>query len=260
MSISPTEARKAVKKQIRQIERSLRFRVLRKLFPGRPQTVRIHGLKVLVRPGSPDLETALQNLGQEFDPVAEILHPDFDGLIVDAGGYIGTAAVQLARMFPKATIMSVEPSSSNFAMLTHNVQGRPNIRPIKAALVPVPSGPLSLSDRGTGNWGFTILSKAADKPDMQVIEQVPTITLPELCERAGFDRIGFLKLDIEGAEKALFDSDPDLSGMNRVEGMMVEVHDKIIPGTSDSLRAFAAGRTIVKTMGDKYLLKGHSPG
>lgn len=256
VSVPDPMEKKALRKQI---EGSLRYRLLRRLFAQRPQTVRIWGRPIVIRPGTTDLKVAIESLGGEFAPAAEALPRDLTGLIVDAGGYIGTAAITLSEMFPKATVVSIEASSANFAILSRNVAAYPNIRAVQAALVATPGGPLELRNRGTGHWGFTTIAGAADRAETEVIERIPTCTLPEICTRFGFDRIRFLKLDIEGAEKALFDADPATSGMERVETLMVELHDRILPGCSDSLHAFAAGREVVQTAGEKYLLHGHRP-
>ena len=55
----------------------------------------------------------------------------------------------------------------------------------------------------------------------------------QLTENAlPFRRI--LKLDIEGAEKELFQSDYD-AWVGRVNAIIVELHDKLRPGCSDAL-------------------------
>ena len=58
-----------------------------------------------------------------------------EGVIIDAGGYIGTAALTLSELFHKAHILFIEASSANFELLKRNVANSPNIQPIRAALV-----------------------------------------------------------------------------------------------------------------------------
>jgi len=73
--------------------------------------------KIVIRTGSPDLPVALSCLQGEFDEllnaVPTLRHP----FIVDAGGYIGTAAIVFAEAYPDATVVSLEPSAENFALL-----------------------------------------------------------------------------------------------------------------------------------------------
>ena len=51
---------------------------------------------------------------------------------------------------------------------------------------------------------------------------VPTITIPTLMKKMGWDRIGLLKVDIEGHEKVLFSRDCDW--LNRVDAICIEWH------------------------------------
>ena len=59
---------------------------------------------------------------------------DGDGLMIDAGGYIGTKAIALTKVDLVCTMITIEPSSKNFATLLKNTEGFKNIRPINAAL------------------------------------------------------------------------------------------------------------------------------
>ena len=76
-------------------------------------------------------------------------------LILDAGGYIGTAAIAFAKQYPSATIVSLEPNSNNYQLLAQNTATWRNIVAMNKALAPEPGG-LILYDRGTGAWGFTL--------------------------------------------------------------------------------------------------------
>ncbi len=55
----------------------------------------------------------------------------------------------------------------------------------------------------------------------------------EVMARAGASRIDILKLDIEGAEQELFESDSD-TWLDRVNALIVELHDRLRPGCSDA--------------------------
>ena len=50
------------------------------------------------------------------------------GLIIDAGGYLGTAAIAFSEAYPDATVVTIEPSPENFALLVQNTAAYPNIR------------------------------------------------------------------------------------------------------------------------------------
>lgn len=209
------------------------------------------GFRLKIRTGTTDLSVVRTSLGGEFAGFAPTFPPDFEGLIVDAGGYIGTFSLLLARMYPKATIIAVEASPENHAVLAENIAPFANIRAVNAALV-APDGPatIALNDRGLGHWGLSIVGAARDNPDAGAAV-VETITLPRLLAEAGFDRISLLKLDIEGAERELF-----LQGGKALEeaGIIIaELHDPIIEGCTDAFRSFSRNRFVYKDRGEKFL-------
>ena len=204
--------------------------------------VRLHGFTIEIRTGTPDLMVALDSLGPEFDAVTGL--PEPGGLIVDAGGYIGTAALRLATTFPKSRVMAVEPARDNRALLRRNVEDLPNVEIIGAALAPA-EGEVSLSDPGAGEWGFSTVAGG------RLIDTVPAVTVESLMARAGVDRIFLLKLDIEGAEKAVLES----SGgwMDRTEIVIAELHEAIAPGTEAAFARATAGRTNTRLNGEKVM-------
>ena len=55
-------------------------------------------------------------------------------LVLDCGGNIGLAAIWYARLFPKATIVTLEPDPENFALLLRNVAPYPNIHAIQGGI------------------------------------------------------------------------------------------------------------------------------
>ena len=205
---------------------------------------------IVVRTGSPDLRVALSCFEGEFDEllgaVPTLSHP----FIVDAGGYIGTAAIVFAEAYPDATIVSLEPSGENFALLTRNVAGYKNIIPLNKALAPEP-GTLTLRNRGTGPWGFTIVSRPDDNPASRTIEDVECTTLDQIMQEFGATGIGILKLDIEGGEYALLSRNTDW--IDRADAICIELHDRIVAGCSQLYEQATVGRHNIKMAGEKYI-------
>jgi len=189
---------------------------------------------IWVRPGTPDLRVAFQSLRAEFDILSDLLPPDFEGLIIDAGGYIGTAALKLSKMYPHAIVVTIEASSRNFEMLLRNVAENENIVPIEAALHP--------------EAGMSFAMSAADTTS---IETVTTVTLAEIMARFPGKRAGIMKIDIEGGELALFSkADPALEA---VEVIFIELHDRIASGCTDLFKAFSSDRWLLNPGGEKFL-------
>ncbi len=219
---------------------------------GRQRNVKllIHGIPVEVRAATPDAEVALSCLSGEFDEVVRSMPQLAHQLIIDAGGYIGTAAIAFARAYPGAQIICLEPSSENFALLARNVQPYPNIRAIRKALSDE-HGTLELKDRGTGQWGFTIVATPADRRAAQTIGVVECTTVQALLSQLGRSGIDIFKIDIEGGEYRLLRHNADW--LAATSAICIELHDRIVPGCTEAFVAATAGRRNTKLEGEKYL-------
>ena len=223
----------------------LGFRSAGRSAPDLPIPARVHDTDLQLRPQGTDLRVAVTSLGGEFADLPWQLSTIMPEVIVDAGGYIGTAALALARLFPHALIVTLEPSSANFAVLSANVAGHPRIRPVRAALALRGAGSCALVDRGSGSWGYSIASAGP------ALEHVPTLCLEEIAAEVAPRRIGLLKLDIEGAEKALFDA--PCPTLRACPAILAELHDRIQPGCAAAFARFAADRHLLRCGPEKHL-------
>lgn len=214
-------------------------------------TIRIYGVEITLRTRSTDYVVAKTSLGGEFTPVKDFVDHNFDGLIIDAGGYIGTAALALSKLFPKATIVSIEAASRNFSLLERNAAQHANIHPIHAALSTEAGQTVTLKDRQTGNWGMTIVSSKSLNAAAEDVETVPTITVAEIAERFPDKPIGLMKLDIEGAEKALFEQAG--SDLHMVPVIFAELHERIIAGCEAAFHDFSKDRKVERFGGEKFI-------
>lgn len=216
---------------------------------GRPIELNIEGDDYWVRPRTPDLKVLLESRSGELESVRWLLPIDFCGVIVDAGGYIGTSALALARMFPHAQIVTIEPSIENFAVLRRNVAEWSNIRVVAGALAATDDRVATLRSRGTDQWGYTCVENPSDCRDPLDIEEVQCYSLSglDIC----VENVGLIKLDIKGYEKELFEGSGNL--LDKAQVILVELHDRIVPGCSESFLSFSADRVVVKTAGEKFL-------
>lgn len=216
---------------------------------GTPVNVTIFGHRIRVRARSRDLGVAVSCLGGEFEPLNGLLDANFDGVIVDAGGYIGTAAIALSQLYPQAQVITIEPSRENIEVLKRNIAHYPRIKVVQGALSGQKGPKLKLRNRETGHWGYSVVDSPGDRPGASVIEEVDGFTLSDLVPDA--KKIGILKLDIEGAEKALFEGGDEMLGAIPV--IFVELHDRIVQGCSASFKEFSKDRRVMKCGGEKYL-------
>ncbi|HVW84830.1 MAG TPA: FkbM family methyltransferase [Bryobacteraceae bacterium] len=151
-------------------------------------------------------------------------------VIVDAGSNIGLAAVFFANRYPEAKIIAVEPEPSNYDVLRRNVAPYPNVIPVCAAIWK-DNESVCIVDPGTGKWGFQISAADGRNPEDRA-GCVTGLAVGELMKRHSIERVDLLKLDIEGAEKEVFENCQ--SWIDRVDMIVVELHDRFRAGCSRS--------------------------
>ncbi len=216
----------------------------------REMRARIAGTDLTIRSKTTDLGVAMISLRGEFDEVVRAYPTLKHNFVIDAGGYIGTAAIALAKAYPDALIVTVEPSEENFAVLQKNVAPYPNIRPVNAALGST-SEIRRLRNRETGSSGFTIVEAPKGRPSARVLHEINSVTVPELLQRFGKTAIDILKLDIEGGEHELLKDRPDW--LDKVELICIELHDRIVDGCTQVYEAAVASRRQIATNGEKRI-------
>jgi FkbM family methyltransferase len=222
-----------------------------------PVRVKVGSHHILIRKGTPDLDVAMSCLAEgEFDESLNFLPADFEGVIVDAGGYIGTSALALAELFPNAQVVTVEPSEENLAILKRNVKDVPRIRVIAGALVgSAEISKVAVSDRGTGHWGHTVVRDPLDQENPRFLNFATAFRLDQL----GVDvsDIGFLKLDIEGGEYDLLVNDSEFC--LQIPVIFVELHDRIVDGCSEAFFDFSRNRKVTQGSGEKFFSVQSAP-
>jgi FkbM family methyltransferase len=151
-------------------------------------------------------------------------------IIVDAGANIGMASIYYANKYPDARVIALEPEASNFAVLVRNARPYPNVCCIRAALwnrdgqIAVSSP--SLAQGAPGNMGF-IVHEGQGAP-------VRALTLQTLMRDTDIESIDILKVDIEGAEKEVFEC---CSWMQHVRSLAIELHDRFKSGCSATVNS-----------------------
>jgi FkbM family methyltransferase len=165
-----------------------------------------------------------------------LLNSDYDfpipgspKVIVDAGANIGLAAIYFARKYPEARIFAIEPERSNFELLQKNVRAFPNITPVRGALWNE-NTTIDLVDPGIGHWGFQVAEREA--ANQRLVDRVEALKVETMMARYGIEQIDVFKVDIEGAEKELFQNAS--SWIDRVGSIMIELHDRMKPGCTDA--------------------------
>lgn len=209
--------------------------------------MKINNFNVYIRKKTPDLNVALDSLGGEFRILSDFFNSDFKGLIIDAGGYIGTASLKFNSMFPKATIITIEPSEKNLNILNKNLYNISNITILKGALLTTTDEYVSLYSNGNGEWGHSTIVSSLN---VSYLENVKSYLLSDLVNK---NFTGIIKLDIEGSEKDLFVHQSEV--LNKFKLIVVELHERYNPGTEKAYSEFNKNnnRISFKLDGEKYV-------
>ncbi|HEX4609793.1 MAG TPA: FkbM family methyltransferase, partial [Urbifossiella sp.] len=142
--------------------------------------------------------------------------------VVDLGGNIGLTSLYLAAAFPRSRLLTVEPSPANREILEQNLA--PLVRTGRCRICPGAvwheDTTLDLSPPPDGVGFDAIQVTIATADGMR--QPTPAYTVGTLMRTAGFPRIDILKIDIEGAETAVFRGPTDW--LARVNTIAVEFH------------------------------------
>ncbi len=167
------------------------------------------GVKFDIRTESPADEPLAQSHAKGiFPPLCTPLVELVDrlvpqgGRVLDLGAHIGTFALAAAAMGRK--VLAVEASPRNFALLNSSrvENGFKNLSLVHAAISDRPG---VLSFYACGPYGHV-----ANGSDQSGCVNVPAVTVETLLAKAGWDRVDFIKMDIEGSEIA------GLTGMSKL--------------------------------------------
>ncbi|MBN8889912.1 MAG: hypothetical protein ABS99_04140 [Acetobacteraceae bacterium SCN 69-10] len=143
--------------------------------------------------------------------------------ILDLGAYAGYAAIYLARRFPQARLLCVEPSPDSFRLLALNTIPYRRIERLQAAVWHHPTR-LGVAARYYGDWGTRLQDDVPEEA-----RTIPAEDVPGLLRLAGWARADLVKCDIEGAEAAVF-ADPHAGWLHTLDALAIETHDTVQPG------------------------------
>lgn len=154
--------------------------------------------------------------------------------ILDLGANIGLTAIAFARRFPKARLSCVEPMPENIALLKWNLAANGVTAHLFPAAIDAWDGRVEMEvDRRS--YAHKVRGAGTAAAAKQYVE-VPAVSIETVMQQLGWERIGLLKIDIEGHETVL------LSSMQArwpylTDAILIECHDGF---GIEKLSAFAA--------------------
>lgn len=154
--------------------------------------------------------------------------------ILDLGANVGYASLCFAARWPQAHILAVEPDANNLRLLTRNTAAWPRISVVHAAVWARPSRVI-VANPGDAPNAFRMRER-----DGAHAEGVEALTVPQLIARTGARTVGLVKMDVEGAEAEIFSG--DTAWLDHVDALVIELHDRMVPGCAESLYRALQGR------------------
>lgn len=182
-----------------------------------------YGDRIKVRCGTPD-PTVFERIFLTHEYAAAGALEDC-ATILDCGAYVGYSTLYFARRFPKATVIAVEPDDANAAMLRHNTSECPNVVCVQTGLWSRPCG-LRIRDATVEPWSFALEEGGT----------MAATTVGAILRDHAIESVDFVKMDIEGAEREVFKLGWE-TWLPNVRMMIIELHDYMYPGASDSFFA-----------------------
>ncbi len=165
-----------------------------------------------------------------------------DKVILDLGAYVGMTAYCFAQLAEK--VYAVEPNNEAFEALGRNLKANgleDRVIPIKAAIA-ARTGKSRLYCMKGNEVGASLIPFTPDKRGFDI----ETMSIDKLFEDYGIEHVDLMKMDIEGAEYEILESEGFAGVADKIDRIIMEVH----PYT----KAGATGGEVWKI---PYLLRQH---
>ncbi len=144
--------------------------------------------------------------------------------ILDLGGNIGLATIYFGRRWPQAKLAVVEPVPVNVSMLRENLSLNGISATVFPTAVAVTDGTVTMALANLDCAHHIVANEQATGPRGGIA--VEALSIPTILNRLNWERVGLLKVDIEGYEAELFRSQPEW--LHRVDAVCLEAFDNTI--------------------------------
>lgn len=149
--------------------------------------------------------------------------------IVDIGANVGYTALYFAKQYPSAHIIALEPIRDNFSLLADNTSNYAGIEAMCAAAWSRDCD-LQIEDDHSAYDSFRVTEAGHETSG-----PVKAMTIRTLLAEHDLAEIDLLKIDIEGAEKELFNAPDCRIWLDKIHILAIETHDRFQPGCSEAV-------------------------
>lgn len=143
------------------------------------------------------------------------------GLIIDCGANVGYSAAYMLTRFPRAQVVAVEPDPENFRTLTKNLEPYgERVTAIQSGVWSHKCGLVLVEEKlGDGlEWSRQVRECRPDEAPT-----VAGVDIGTILRESKFERISVLKIDVEGAERTIFDGGR-ADWLQYVDNLVIELH------------------------------------
>ncbi|MBF0135038.1 MAG: FkbM family methyltransferase [Magnetococcus sp. DMHC-1] len=169
------------------------------------------------------------NFGSDLYIHGEVFHHHFYDLslsfvpktILDLGSNIGLTLIYFSKVYPQAQLAGLEPIPGNIQLLRENLQMNQVAATVFQSAVAIQDGFVEMEIALMDSDHRIRESMASDRFTNQIL-RIESMTVESVLEKLQWERIGLLKVDIEGYEKILLKE--QCAWLNRVDALCIECH------------------------------------
>lgn len=187
---------------------------------------------IFIRPNSSDIDVFCQIfLEQEYaclDALEEV------GQIIDCGANVGYSSAYFLSRFPDSVVYAVEADQDNYQTACRNLL--PYAERVKVVHAGIWSHKTRLDLRTESYRDGRQSSRQVQEGTDHSPTSIEGIDIGSIVDALGSPRISLLKIDIEGAESAVFGSHGNSSRwLPSVDAIAIELHDDSVFGECSSV-------------------------
>lgn len=183
-------------------------------------------INIILRSQSSDIMTFAEVImSSEYAPVIDLIKKEgyaISPLIIDAGANIGISTVLFKSYFPKARIICIEPDSENIELLQKNIHENhlDNCQVIQSGLWYKDCNLAISNDFRDGlPWSIKVVEDEEGG--------IRGLSITSLLQACLNQRIGLLKIDIEGSEFEIFKNQESVIPLLRQSDyIVIEIHEE----------------------------------